>query len=98
MMMILIMMMMMMTFYVCYLDEDECLISGVCGNGVCSNTEGSYQCTCPKGYAPGRYSPRCVGKNSIPGLLMVLFLNNAIIYISYQFAVTSAKVFFSLLW
>lgn len=71
------------------------MISGVCGNGVCSNTEGSYQCTCPKGYAPGRYSPRCVGKYSIPGLLMVLSSNNAISYVIYQLGVTAAKVFFS---
>ena len=60
--------------FVCYLDEDECLISGVCGNGLCSNTEGSYQCTCPKGYAPGRYSPRCVGKTSFPGHLMLNYV------------------------
>lgn len=51
-----------------YLDEDECLTAGVCGNGNCTNTEGSFQCTCPKGYAPGRYSPRCVGKNFLPDI------------------------------
>lgn len=51
-----------------YLDEDECLTAGVCGNGNCTNTKGSFQCACPKGYAPGRYSPRCVGKNFIPGI------------------------------
>ena len=66
----IMMMMMMMTCLFSYLDEDECLTAGVCGNGICSNTEGSYQCKCPKGYAPGRYSPRCVGKISIPGPLV----------------------------
>ena len=44
-------------------DEDECLTAGVCGNGNCSNIEGSYRCICPQGYTQGRYSPRCVGKS-----------------------------------
>lgn len=29
-----------------FLDEDECLIVGVCGNGNCSNIEGFYWCIC----------------------------------------------------
>ncbi|KAI3948557.1 hypothetical protein MKX01_026508 [Papaver californicum] len=30
-------------------DIDECLVSTPCGNGSCSNEQGSYNCTCPTG-------------------------------------------------
>ena len=53
--------------FISALDEDECDMPGVCGNGLCVNTEGSYTCNCPKGYAPGRFSPRCSGKDWVPG-------------------------------
>lgn len=34
-------------------DIDECNNGGHCGEGaICTNTEGSYKCTCPPGTAP----------------------------------------------
>ncbi len=32
-------------------DIDECLTSGICMNGRCVNTEGSFRCECPPGLA-----------------------------------------------
>jgi len=32
-------------------DIDECQTSGMCANGECDNTLGSYQCRCEEGYA-----------------------------------------------
>ncbi|KAI3894891.1 hypothetical protein MKX03_018170 [Papaver bracteatum] len=37
-------------------DINECLVSSPCGNGYCSNEQGSYTCSCPAGTNPGRSS------------------------------------------
>ena len=35
-------------------DDNECLaIPNVCGNGTCSNLNGSFECACENGFAPG---------------------------------------------
>ncbi|KAI3940640.1 hypothetical protein MKW92_001516, partial [Papaver armeniacum] len=34
-------------------DINECLVSSPCGNGHCSNEQGSYSCICPSGTIPG---------------------------------------------
>ncbi|MGH0168605.1 UNVERIFIED_CONTAM: hypothetical protein FKN15_054833, partial [Acipenser sinensis] len=44
-------------------DIDECsTISGVCDGGECTNTAGSYVCTCPRGYITSSDGTRCMGK------------------------------------
>ena len=36
------------------MDDNECLsMSNICGNGTCSNLNGSFECNCAEGYAPG---------------------------------------------
>lgn len=43
-------------------DIDECkLIPGVCVNGVCFNTMGSYRCHCELGYMASTAGTMCVG-------------------------------------
>ena len=34
-------------------DTDECLADGVCGEGVCINVDGGFECQCADGYAAG---------------------------------------------
>ena len=34
-------------------DIDECLEDGVCGEGVCVNVDGGFECQCADGYAVG---------------------------------------------
>lgn len=37
--------------WMCVTDVNECLtIAGICGEGDCLNTDGSYSCICPDGY------------------------------------------------
>lgn len=43
-------------------DIDECQTSGICMNGHCINTEGSFRCECPPGLAVGVDGRVCVGK------------------------------------
>uniref|UniRef100_A0A4W6EV42 Latent transforming growth factor beta binding protein 2 n=1 Tax=Lates calcarifer TaxID=8187 RepID=A0A4W6EV42_LATCA len=44
----------------CVTDINECLtVVGICGEGECMNTEGSYTCICPKGYIPIDGRPGC---------------------------------------
>lgn len=43
------------------IDIDECLTPGICINGRCINTEGSYRCECLAGLAVGPDGRSCVG-------------------------------------
>ncbi|XP_029469902.1 latent-transforming growth factor beta-binding protein 3 isoform X4 [Rhinatrema bivittatum] len=42
-------------------DINECVMQGVCQNGECLNTQGSFRCTCKPGYIPGPSRTHCVG-------------------------------------
>ncbi|KAM6916343.1 latent-transforming growth factor beta-binding protein 1 [Xenentodon cancila] len=41
-------------------DVDECQLQGVCPNGNCVNTMGSYRCTCKPGYVPDASLTTCM--------------------------------------
>ncbi|XP_068997959.1 latent-transforming growth factor beta-binding protein 1 isoform X2 [Embiotoca jacksoni] len=41
-------------------DLDECQLQGVCPNGNCVNTVGSYRCTCKPGYVPDPTLTTCI--------------------------------------
>lgn len=43
-------------------DVDECQIHGVCLNGRCLNTVGSYRCLCNPGYIPDPTLTTCICK------------------------------------
>lgn len=50
------------TMWLIVSDIDECsTIPGVCDGGECTNTAGSYVCTCPRGYISSTDGSRCVG-------------------------------------
>lgn len=47
----------------CIPDVNECLESpGICSNGQCINTDGSFRCECPMGYNLDYTGVRCVGE------------------------------------
>ena len=51
-------------------DIDECAdIRGMCRNGLCANTEGSYECSCFDGFQLSRDREECVGKTSLKTLV-----------------------------
>ncbi|XP_057703825.1 latent-transforming growth factor beta-binding protein 1 isoform X4 [Corythoichthys intestinalis] len=41
-------------------DLDECQLQGVCPNGNCVNTVGSYRCMCKPGYIPNSMLTSCI--------------------------------------
>ncbi|XP_075932801.1 latent-transforming growth factor beta-binding protein 1 isoform X3 [Anarhichas minor] len=43
-------------------DLDECQLQGVCPNGNCLNTVGSYRCMCKPGYVPDPTLTTCISK------------------------------------
>ena len=44
-------------------DIDECTrFSGICPNGRCINTIGSYRCVCPRGYEIDPTGTECIGE------------------------------------
>ena len=48
----------------CHVDVDECIdltVRNPCGNGLCKNTNGSYECFCPPGYVLDSSGKFCVG-------------------------------------
>ena len=47
---------------VTFSDINECDTANICGiGGTCSNTEGSYECTCDDGYIGGGDATPCTG-------------------------------------
>ncbi|XP_069090798.1 latent-transforming growth factor beta-binding protein 1 isoform X2 [Pleurodeles waltl] len=44
-------------------DINECKLQGVCPNGDCLNTMGSYRCTCKLGYIPDPTLSACIPDN-----------------------------------
>lgn len=46
-------------------DANECQDAFMCGNGTCTNTEGSFQCSCRQGFAPGPHET-CEGTSAFP--------------------------------
>lgn len=44
-------------------DMNECVENpGICGNGLCINTDGSFRCECPFGYNLDYTGVNCVGE------------------------------------
>lgn len=44
-----------------HIDVNECMQQGVCNNGQCNNTPGSFICSCPPGYDLASDGKRCIG-------------------------------------
>lgn len=63
------------------LDVNECLESpGICSNGQCINTDGSFRCECPMGYNLDYTGVRCVGECC----LHVTHLESSILVLIFQ--------------
>jgi len=44
-------------------DIDECnIMRGVCGNGTCQNTNGSFTCDCEEGFESTMMMQVCMGE------------------------------------
>lgn len=45
-------------------DVDECVKAGVCSDGRCVNTEGSFQCDCQIGFTTNPEGTACLGMHT----------------------------------
>lgn len=59
----------------CFIDIDECALAAVTGlqacqgDAVCTNTPGSFSCSCPVGYVMAVNGQSCVGKTDVDIIL-----------------------------
>ncbi|XP_077342553.1 latent-transforming growth factor beta-binding protein 1 isoform X1 [Lithobates pipiens] len=44
-------------------DINECYMQGICPNGDCLNSPGSYRCTCKQGFVPDPTYSSCIAEN-----------------------------------
>lgn len=50
-------------YFLWVIDVNECVIHpGICKNGICVNTDGSFRCECAPGYHLDASGTNCVGK------------------------------------
>jgi hypothetical protein len=57
-------------------DINECETPGICMNGRCVNTDGSYRCECFPGLAVGLDGRVCVGKKKSHSLVYYQYSQN----------------------
>lgn len=73
-------------FHVCA-DLNECMAKqGVCKNGRCENTVGSYRCKCDQGFIANPTQTECIGKCVLSNHIFF------VLYFIYAFRVTSGNV------
>lgn len=64
----------------CFTDRDECTeIPGICANGRCENTEGSFACICQEGYKLNNERSFCISEEFISFFAKYLHLLDLVV-------------------
>lgn len=63
-----------LSYHLKNIDENECQTKpGICENGRCVNTVGSYRCECNEGFTVSDAQNECLGKSDINTLMNYRF-------------------------
>lgn len=57
-------------FPTCLADVDECSEEDLCQSGICTNTDGSFECVCPPGHRAGPDLASCLGERPRCSLML----------------------------
>lgn len=62
-----------------FLDMNECLDNpGICQNGICINTDGSFRCECPFGYNLDYTGVNCIGEKVLNYTVCIFFISKVL--------------------
>lgn len=77
----------------CVSDINECgIMHGVCGNGTCQNTDGSFICDCDEGFESTMMMQVCMGELKFcTKVVCILTLNKLIMASFYHYSFFSVS-------
>lgn len=76
-------------------DDNECARPGVCGQGVCQNTLGSFDCSCPPGQTMDANTRYCLCKSPISHIYICMPVTCSTAFDRHLHAITPLLIMYA---